>query len=114
MSSSSNGTLRKMCYTLQAMMIQSNAGSMKIQSMIGFVLTQSKVMNRQFGVSIFTNYSFFAELDFDRTGNFMVSCGEDKNWMIWDINDISFENKGMISGLHSRPIYSCSWSKGQT
>ncbi len=26
-------------------------------------------------------------LDFDRTGRYMVSCGEDKNWMIWDIQD---------------------------
>jgi hypothetical protein len=43
----------------------------------------------------------------------MVSCGEDKNWMIWNIQDQTFENKGMISGLHSRAIYSCSWSKGQ-
>jgi hypothetical protein len=42
----------------------------------------------------------------------MVSCGEDKNWMIWDIQEKNFENKGMISGLHSRPIYSCTWSKG--
>jgi len=42
-----------------------------------------------------------------------VSCGEDKNWMIWDIQEQTFENKGMISGLHSRAIYSCSWSKGQ-
>ena len=43
----------------------------------------------------------------------MVSCGEDKNWMIWEIDDKTFENKGMISGLHSRAIYSCSWSKGK-
>jgi hypothetical protein len=43
----------------------------------------------------------------------MISCGEDKNWMIWDIQEQTFENKGMISGLHSRAIYSCSWSKGQ-
>lgn len=33
--------------------------------------------------------------------------------MIWDIQEQTFENKGMISGLHSRAIYSCSWSKGQ-
>jgi hypothetical protein len=44
----------------------------------------------------------------------MVSCGEDKNWMIWDIQDKNFENKGMINGLHSRAIYSCSWTKGST
>jgi WD40 repeat protein len=44
----------------------------------------------------------------------MVSCGEDKNWMIWDVqNEKNYENKGMISGLHSRAIYSCSWSKGK-
>jgi hypothetical protein len=43
----------------------------------------------------------------------MVSCGEDKNWMIWKIEEQNFENKGMISGLHSRAIYSCTWSKGK-
>ena len=32
--------------------------------------------------------------------------------MIWDIRGQNFENKGIISGLHSRAIYSCSWSKG--
>ncbi|CDW87183.1 probable cytosolic iron-sulfur protein assembly protein ciao1 [Stylonychia lemnae] len=50
-------------------------------------------------------------VDFDRTGNYMVSCGEDKNWMIWKISETNFENKGMISNLHSRSIYSCSWAK---
>ena len=52
------------------------------------------------------------ELDFDRAGQYMVSCGEDKNWMIWEISELTFENKGMIYGLHSRAIYSCSWAKG--
>lgn len=55
---------------------------------------------------------FHLEIDFDRTGRYMVSCGEDKNWMIWDIQETNYENKGIISGLHSRAIYSCSWSKG--
>ena len=41
-----------------------------------------------------------------------MSCGEDKNWMIWDVQDKTYEKKGMISGQHSRAIYSCSWSKG--
>ena len=53
----------------------------------------------------------FVEIDFDRTGNYLVSSGEDKSWMIWKIGDKTYENKGMISGLHSRPIYSCTWSK---
>jgi hypothetical protein len=34
--------------------------------------------------------------------------------MIWDIQEKTYENKGMISGMHSRAIYSCSWSKGKT
>lgn len=51
------------------------------------------------------------ELDFDRTGKFLVSSGEDKSWMIWNIEGSTYENKGMITGLHSRPIYSCTWSK---
>jgi len=42
----------------------------------------------------------------------MVSCGEDKNWMIWRIYEQTFESKGMISGHHIRSIYSCAWSKG--
>lgn len=41
----------------------------------------------------------------------MVSCGEDKLWMIWKVDAKSYENKGMISGFHSRPIYTCSWAK---
>ena len=48
----------------------------------------------------------------DRTGRHMVSCGEGKNWMIWDIQETNYEKKGIISGLHNRAIYSCSWSKG--
>ena len=69
-------------------------------------------MNLLFGVK-FVAYDAFIVVDFDWTGNFLVSCGEDKNWMIWEITDTNFENKGMISGLHSRSIYACSWSKGQ-
>lgn len=52
------------------------------------------------------------EIDFDQEGEFMVSCGEDKNWMIWRVQEQTFESKGMITGHHSRSIYSCSWSKG--
>eukprot|EP00347_Sterkiella_histriomuscorum_P020000 403339480 len=51
------------------------------------------------------------QIDFDASGDYMVSCGEDKNWMIWKINEKTFENKGMISNLHQRSIYSCSWAK---
>lgn len=50
------------------------------------------------------------QLDFDKSGDFLVSCGEDRNWMIWRITQSTYESKGMISGLHSRPIYSVSWS----
>ena len=68
-------------------------------------------MSRLSGVSHSRSYSDL-EIDFDRTGRYMVSCGEDKNWMIWDIQETNYENKGIISGLHSRAIYSISWSKG--
>ena len=68
-------------------------------------------MSRLSGVSGWRSHSNL-EIDFDRTGRYMVSCGEDKNWMIWDIQETNYENKGIISGLHSRAIYSCSWSKG--
>jgi WD40 repeat protein len=56
-------------------------------------------------------YSKIIELDFDRTGEFLLSCGNDKTWMIWKISDTDFEAKGMASGCHSRAIYSCSWAR---
>lgn len=31
--------------------------------------------------------------------------------MIWEIGDKEFKNKGIIPDMHSRSIYSCSWSK---
>ena len=40
-----------------------------------------------------------------------MSCGDDLNWMIWEISDKGFKNKGIIPKTHSRTIYSCSWSK---
>ena len=57
-------------------------------------------------------FLIISEIDFDQSGAFMVSCGEDKAWMVWQIHEQTFENKGMISGHHSRPIYSCALSKG--
>ena len=93
------------------MMTLLNAGCMITPLMTGDVPTQWKVMILPCGVSSFVKVLYGIELDFDRTGNFLVSCGEDKNWMIWEIQDENFENKGMISGLHSRSIYSCSWAK---
>ena len=65
-------------------------------------------MSLQFGVIFIFNS---IGIDFDRTGDFLISSGEDKYWMIWQVGEESFENKGMISGLHSRQIYSCSWAK---
>ena len=50
------------------------------------------------------------QLDFDGSGEYLASCGEDRNWMIWRITQTTYESKGMISNLHSRSIYSCSWS----
>jgi len=79
--------------------------------MIGYVATQWKVTNLQFGVISYLLIVIILEIDFDRTGEYMVSCGEDKNWMIWKITESSFENRGMITNLHSRSIYSCSWAK---
>jgi len=54
------------------------------------------------------------QLDFDSTGNFLVSCGDDQTWMIWAIDEFNFQHRGIISGHHSRTIYSISWSKGIT
>lgn len=51
------------------------------------------------------------EIDFDQTGQYLVSCGDDKSWMIWEVDETSFKHKGIIPGMHSRTIYSCSWAK---
>jgi len=50
-------------------------------------------------------------LDFDRTGEFLVSSGEDKRWYVWRVSEQGFENKGVVPDSHRRAIYSCSWSK---
>lgn len=91
-----------------------SAGNMSLQLTIGSAPIQSRATSLPSGVLDNFFSFFYIEIDFDRTGRYMVSCGEDKNWMIWDIQETNFENKGMISGLHSRPIYSCTWSKGVT
>ena len=80
----SDGTQKRICYSLLAMMTLLSVGGMRIQLMTGSVLSLLKVMNLQSGV-IFLKLINNIEVDFDRTGRYMVSCGEDKNWMIWDI-----------------------------
>ena len=41
-----------------------------------------------------------------------MSCGDDMNWMVWKIG-LKSVNKGIISGQHSRTIYSCDWVSTQ-
>jgi WD40 repeat protein len=65
-------------------------------------------MNPQFGVS---SSLIQKGLDFSPDGRFLVSAGDDKKWMIWDVTLPSSQaNKGGVSASHSRSIYSCSWS----
>ncbi|OUM69683.1 hypothetical protein PIROE2DRAFT_65795 [Piromyces sp. E2] len=45
-------------------------------------------------------------VDFDATGNFLVSVSDDMSIIIWKCFKIS-----VLKGLHTRPIYSVSWSK---
>lgn len=52
------------------------------------------------------------ECDFDRTGNYLCSVGDDKNMMVWAISEDNCLNKGIVTKDHGRAIYSCSWSKG--
>ena len=64
--------------------------------MIGIVLTKWKLISQQSGVK-YLNFDYFVELDFDYTGKYLVSCGDDLNWMIWAVNDKTFTNKGIIN-----------------
>ena len=109
-----SGTQKRTFFSRPAMMTPLNAGNMRLQLTTGSAPTQSRATSLPSGVLYRFDSYYVIEIDFDRTGRYMVSCGEDKNWMIWDIKETNFENKGMISGLHSRPIYSCTWSKGVT
>ena len=79
--------------------------------MTGTVPIKWKVMTVQSGVIFNRLNQFVIELDFDSTGRYLVSCGDDLNWMIWEISDKGYKNKGIIPKTHSRTIYSCSWSK---
>lgn len=41
----------------------------------------------------------------------MVTCGDDKKIIVYDINEKGYNKLAEINGLHSRCIYSWSWSK---
>jgi len=49
-------------------------------------------------------------LDFDPSGNYLVSCSDDKTWILWRITDKSYSKLAVVSGDHSRAIYSISWA----
>lgn len=49
--------------------------------------------------------------DFDSSEQFMVSVSEDRELLIWMIQDKSYECCGRIVTPHTRSIYSVSWSK---
>ena len=46
------------------------------------------------------------------SGDFIASVGDDRNLMLWSINEASSMNKGVVIGFHKRAIYSVTWSKG--
>lgn len=41
----------------------------------------------------------------------MVTCGDDKKVIIYEISEAGYVKKTEVDGLHSRCIYSCSWSQ---
>jgi len=49
---------------------------------------------------------------FDKTGDRMVSCSDDKNLIIWDIKSLKELPKPIctLSGFHKRTIFSVDWS----
>lgn len=49
-------------------------------------------------------------LDFDPTEQYLVSVGDDKIWMIWEVQADSYKNKGKAEGSHDRTIFSTSWA----
>ena len=51
-------------------------------------------------------------LDFDPTGNFLVSCSDDKSWIVWNISATGFSMVGKHENTHFRAIYSVSWCPG--
>lgn len=50
-------------------------------------------------------------LDFDRTGEHLMTCSDDTSWGVWNITETAYKCMGIIQGSHTRSIYSCSWSK---
>lgn len=50
-------------------------------------------------------------LDFDADEQHLVSVGDDRRLVLWEVGPTNYHHKGVLEGLHSRCIYSCSWSK---
>ena len=51
------------------------------------------------------------QMTFDKTGDFMCSCGEDMSWAVWKVSSTGYTNKGFITNTHLRPIYSIDWNE---
>jgi cytosolic iron-sulfur protein assembly protein CIAO1 len=49
-------------------------------------------------------------LDFDPSGNFLVSCSEDKSWILWRITEKGYSKLATVAGDHFRSVYSISWA----
>lgn len=53
-------------------------------------------------------------IDFDSTEKYLVSVGDDMKMIIWEITKKNYSRKWIISGAHSRWIYSWAWSKSSS
>ena len=52
--------------------------------------------------------------DFNQSGTHMVSCSEDKTWILWSITPTGYKKIGEVSNTHFRSIYSISWCNSAT
>ena len=53
-------------------------------------------------------------IDFDPSGTYLVSCSEDKTWIVWAIAETSYKKLCQVKNTHYRAIYSISWSPSTT
>ena len=49
--------------------------------------------------------------DFNQSGTHIVSCSEDKSWVLWSITATGYKKLGEVNNTHFRSIYSISWCK---
>ena len=52
--------------------------------------------------------------DFDPSGKYIVSCSDDKTWIIWSVSETGAKRLITVGDTHFRAIYSVSWSRQLT